>query len=244
MVDLATIATGTKILSGLSGIFGKKKNDVRTQTRLGIRGTFDEARYQGVHPLALMGGGGAGYSGPISGSNDQAGGLARISEALSEASDRKTNSKLDSKQSELIDAQIAEARSRTLLNSANARRSLVGPSNNPTGVAGGVETVRRSAGGTDPGSSGKDRGVRREGTPDLPARQRVSFGNRTYTGPNPEAFEVGLGELIASALIYGPQAVYDEIGQMTRVERGPPKPTYPRPTQRPKRKGKRGDRRR
>ena len=206
MVGLATLATGTKVLGGLSKIFGKKKKQDpgATAFRAGI-GSIDAAIARGLHPSMGVGGAG-GYSGPVSTATASEG-LTQVGDAMQRHADRKGNQKLDKKQSELMDAQIAESRSRTLLNAANSRRAIYGPSNNPTGTTGGIETVRRGGPGLDPGETG-NRGHIVEPSRDAPGSQKVSIGNETMRGPNPDAFEVGLSELLAGAAIYGPQWLY------------------------------------
>lgn len=205
MVDLATIGTGVKILGGLKGIFGgggSAATETRAVSRASIMGAADAADELGLHRLATMGGGGAGYSGPVG--DNQAAGLDMIANALLDKSEGSKNDKLQRKQEELIDAQIAESRSRTLLNASNSRRSIYGPSTNPTGLTGGLEAL-------DSGPGGSGRTTVTEPQRDMPARQRVTFGGHDAVGPNPEAFEVGLSELLAGAMIYGPQWVYSRM---------------------------------
>lgn len=192
----------------LGGIFGKKKqkNDTAFQREFAQKGLgwkIQDGKKHGLHPLASIGGVGAQYQ-PTAGSPmaDAAAGVGRGIETYAA---RRQDAPLAKKQAELIDAQIAESRSRTLLNASNARRPIYGPTPGVTGVTSGLE-------GMDPGEGGT-RPVRREPTPDMPARQKVSLGKDSAVGPNPEAFEVGISELLAGAAIYGPQWLAKKISR-------------------------------
>ena len=122
------------------------------------------------------------------------------------------------KQGQLIDAQIEEARSRTMLNNANTKRALVGPQPNLGGPS--VLTSRPEA--FDRTAEGGPRPVVVEPGRDVPATQQVTIGNRTGRGLNPDAFEVGISELIAGMLQYGPQWLFgaaDDFGQSRTPQR-------------------------
>lgn len=187
----------------LGGILGKSKppglkyvqNAARASTRGGLSGAIQTARKHGIHALSALGSA-QGYSVPYGGTDNSALG-AGIADAAATAGQAMASRGLRKKEEELLDAQIAESRSRTLLNVENSRRPLYGPVPSISGITGGLR-------GSDPGST-SGRGLRVEPTPHLGARQVVALGDVEATGPNPEAFEVGLSELLAGALIYGPQ---------------------------------------
>lgn len=211
LIGIGSVAQG---IGGLAGAFGKgdtKKHTLDAHREL-MRGIDESAKKYRIHRLAMLGSTGGGY-GPVQSQGDRIGqGLAQVGDAFQSYGAAKSSARLDKKQAELIDAQIAESRSRTMLNVANSKHHISGPViGNPSGVGGGLETVLPNQ-GRDPGTQG-DRGVRREATPDQGATQRVSLGNVTGIGPNPEAFEVGISELIAGALIYGPQWLYGGLKQ-------------------------------
>ncbi len=211
MPFLESLATGTKILGGLGNLLGGGGDNAYSTAGQGIRGHMYGAaaagKKLGIHTLSALGVNNPGYT-P---SNQQPGsGLLEAGQALEDLRANREDKKLAQKQSELIDAEIAESRSRTFLNATNSRRALIGPNSNPTGVTGGIESIP----GRDPGSNG-DRGTRREPTPDQGATQRVSLGGHDAYGPNPEAFEVGVGELLAGAMIYGPQWLYSRMKQQS-----------------------------
>lgn len=218
------IGAGSDLLGGIMGrnsakamagtYWAKEKRFIRRRAR--------DARAAGIHPLAALGatasyGPAQGGDGGFGDSIGRAGGAIADAYAAKEA--YKRDAPLRNKEMELLDAQILESRSRTMLNAANARRPIYGPRPKITGVTSGLE-------GLDPGETGKPRGERVEPTPNLGARQKVSLGGSTATGPNPEAFEVGLSELIAGAMIYGPQWAADhlrEYAEEVSKRRPPPR---------------------
>ena len=160
----------------------------KAQSYGSLMGAFKAADEAGLHRLSVAGSP-AGYTPAPSAAAE---GLMSAGRSMA----AQPNSK---KQSQLLDAQIAEARSRTVLNQANARRALSGPQPG-LGQAGNAvaEAFDRLA------DSGPRR-ISREPERDMPATQTVTLGDFTGRGPNPEAFEVGVSELLAGGLIYGPQ---------------------------------------
>lgn len=130
-----------------------------------------DAKAAGIHPYAALGAG-AGYSNPFTSS--PAGsfigdGVAAAGQGIDEEFGKSASKSLASKQGELLDAQIAEARSRTVLNSANAKRTLIGPS-----------------APTDPFAMRKEN-----------ALIEVRLENGTIVKiPNPDVYEVGPTELV------------------------------------------------
>lgn len=107
----------------LGGLFGRKNQKDQTALQRefaqnSLRWNIQQARAEGLHPLVGAGQPGAQYQ-PSQASPMQ-GALAGISDVLLSQSGRK-------KQEQLVDAQIEEAQSRTILNKANAQRALLGP---------------------------------------------------------------------------------------------------------------------
>lgn len=200
------------VLGSLAGgLFGKKKKGPGPYDIMARQYKF--ARDMGLHPLAVLGNsgvsgqygdGGSFGSGDTSFLGDAAyaagNALRERADSRERAKDRNVQSRLNAKQMELIDAEIMEARSRTLLNQANVKR-LLGPSPAVSGAAGGLETL-------------DNRPVKMDPARNLAARQQVTLGDSTATGLNPEAFEIGLSELVAGGLIYGPQWAYDYVDRL------------------------------
>ena len=88
-----------------------------------------DAKKAGIHPYAALGAG-AGYSNPYTSSpvgSSIADGVGALGDAIDGKIGEAKGKDLKAKQGELLDAQIAETRSRTVLNSANAKRALIGP---------------------------------------------------------------------------------------------------------------------
>lgn len=199
---LETIGAGLEIAGGLKNLFGKSGPSPWEQSFNSLKGAFEAADQFGIHRLAVAGSP-AGYS-PVP--SMAAEGAMQAGQALTDYAQSKGDKSIQRKQEQLVDAQIQEARSRTILNQANARRAVSGPQ------PGLGQATNRIAEALDRLPDGGPRGVRDEPQPNLPARQKVTIGDKTAVGPNPEAFEVGISELIAGALIYGPQWLYDQMG--------------------------------
>lgn len=202
MVNWAGIGAGLEVAGGLKGLFGGKAPSPSQQAYGQLKGAFRAADEFGLHRLAVAGSP-AGYT-PVP--SQAAEGLMAAGGALRSYSEGKETGRLRRKEEELIDAQIEEARSRTILNNANARRAFAGPQPGLGGAA------TRMGVAFDRLANGGDRAISREPERDMPASQTVTAGSQTARGPNPEAFEVGLSELIAGALIYGPQWLYGAMG--------------------------------
>lgn len=184
------IGTGLELLGAGKQVFGSGAPGPGRQSYDQLMGAFRAADQAGLHRLAVAGSP-AGYSpAPMS----EAQGLMAAGASL--------RNRPSAKEKELLDAQIEEARSRTILNQANARRAVMGPQPGLGGVSGSTGNLLAAL---DAAAGGGTRGVRNEPEAQLPARQRVTLGNLTGVGPNSEAFEVGVSELIAGMLIYGPQ---------------------------------------
>lgn len=189
-MSLELLGQGLQLAGGLLGLGGGSSPSDQSYGQL--KGAFKAADEHGIHRLAVAGSP-AGYSpAPMSAAD----GLLAAGDAL------RGN---DKKQEELIDAQIAEARSRTVLNEANARRASVGPSPHlngslPSIVPGG-------------GADGRDLDIRPQvneafwramGRPDNPV----------WAVNEP----VDLSELLGSLIFYGPQALFNRAQDAAQSE--------------------------
>lgn len=189
MADLVGIGT---VLSGLSGFFGGGGSvGPYKQAYHTLRGAFDAADKYGIHRLAVAGSP-AGYS-PVPSNEGE--GLLRAGEALRSLGNRK-------KEEELIDAQIEEARSRTVLNTANARRAVSGPQPGLGGFTTRLQDLLSSHQVRDGSTS---RPVRVEPEPDMPLFGTGSVGGTTMNIPNPDAWDLEWDAMLIGALVYGPQ---------------------------------------
>lgn len=205
------------VLSGLGSAFGKDGPGPQQQAFGTLKGAIAAADKYGLH-RSTVAGSPAGYSPVPSG---QAEGLMRASQVLREANQGRGDRKIRQKENELIDAQIEEARSRTILNEANARRAMSGPQ---PGLGGAAPRLQRVVEAFDQPYRGGTRGVRTEPEGDLPATQTVTLGPYGARGPFAEAFEVGISELIAGGLIYGPQWLAGALKDASReAQRRTPK---------------------
>lgn len=115
----ALISAGGALLGGAVGD-ARAPGVAKRVTAAEMRSKIITGREFGLHPLASIGAQTSGYSGSYLGD-----GIAEASrsvgQAVQERGREKKSAVLDAKRGELVDAQIAEARSRTLLNEANAR---------------------------------------------------------------------------------------------------------------------------
>jgi hypothetical protein len=205
------IGTGLELFGAGKQLFGKGPPGPGGQAYQQLMGAAKAADKLGLHRLTVAGSP-AGYSpAPMS----QAEGLMAAGRGLRDRPSAKEN--------DLLDAQIEEARSRTILNQANARRAMLGPQ------PGLGQASNRMVEAFDRLASGGERAVSGEPERDQPATQTVTLGSSTARGPNPEAFEVGISELLAGALIYGPQWAYDRMQRLVRsLPEAPPKTNPPR----------------
>lgn len=189
----------------VGGLLGKKKSKpwkTAYKTTMALARAADEL---GIHRLSLLSGAPGGYSG-IDGdsvlgdsvryaSDAVARGIEANEAAKRDAADREANQEVEALNRALVTAEIAEARSRTLLNEANAKRLLEGPRPQTNGTHGGAEMLLGRQVSQDPAR-------------DMPALQIGDLGGMKAYGPNVDLFEIGLSELIAGGLIYGPQWLY------------------------------------
>lgn len=166
-------------------------------TRGSLRARIEAADEYGLHrTLAFGSPGSSGY-----------GGAAAAPEAIRGHRGDPTASaraRLIEAETGYMEAMEAEARSRTMLNVANYRRGALlagvnrgGPTGMGRSIFGPVEA--------NPFHPVQSRPHSVEPTRNMPAWQAVQLGDHLAVGPNPEAFEVGISELLAGAAIYGPQ---------------------------------------
>lgn len=202
------LGTALELGGAAHQIFGRPAGGgARGQAYDQLMGAFKAADDAGIHRLAVAGSP-AGYSPAPS---NAAEGLMAAGRALGNGPSKK--------EEQLLDAQIAETRSRTMLNEANYKRALSGPQ---AGL-GGARNIDPLAAALDAAAGGGPRGVRNEPEPNLPARQKVTLGNNDAVGPNPEAFEIGISELVAGGLIYGPQWLANALQtQLRKIPQKPP----------------------
>jgi len=196
------------VLGGLSGFFGKDSAPSQgRQIYSQVQGAVTAGKEFNLHPLAVLGNTSSYAPAPANNVQD---GLASMGNALQNMGQMKADKAAAAKANELMDAQIAEARSRTLLNLGNANRAMVGPSA-PTGATGGLEQIVGGAGTTyspHVTHNQSKRPMAVEPERDYPVTSRVGVGDKSVWVPNPEAFEVGLSELIAGAMVMGPQLLW------------------------------------
>lgn len=198
------LGTALTLAGTAKGIVDANKAPGPSQQSYGqLMGAFRAADEAGLHRLAVAGSP-SGYSPVPSAAAD---GLLAAGDVL------RTNSK---KQDELIDAQIEEARSRTILNNANTRRALMGPQ---PGLGGPstrlMDALERLS--TTPNSAGGPRALETLPEEDAPLLDTTVApdGTRMRNVRNP----VDLSELIGSALWYGPQYVTGKIRELGEYAR-------------------------
>lgn len=114
------ISSGSSFLGGLLD-----RKDQRAAPGNEMRQKIETGREYGLHPLVSIGAQTSGYQPVMSQAMSSAG--QSIQTGLAERANAKAAASMAKKQEALIDEQILEARSRTMLNQANARRALVGP---------------------------------------------------------------------------------------------------------------------
>lgn len=182
----------------------RKQQQAFAQSGLGMR-IEDGARY-GLHPLASAGATAGPQFQPVNTPGTWSNAFGQVGANLS----NKKNAALSN---ELLEAQIAETRSRTLLNMSNSRRGDLASPPLISGATGGMEQLLKAL---DRSSGGGERPVVNEPERQYPMSQRVTLGNRTMVGPNSEPLEVGLSELAAGALIYGPQYITQVLEDVAR----------------------------
>lgn len=216
---LSSIGQVVGIASSVADIAGGLKKPkgpgdaLKAQVRAGAK--------VGLHPLASIGGN-FGYSDPASVLGEIARGGSQIADRLedlersrkAEAGDKEDRSRLRAlaeAQIALTEAEIAEARSRTLLNQANAKRVLVGPRLLDNGTHGGMEMQDRTA---REGKALDGRKVKMDPVRDAPLHtQSTTPGGDTYYLPNPDLFEVGINEIIGGGLWLLPQWLQKQLSR-------------------------------
>lgn len=168
-----------------------------------LAGAFKAADDHGLHRLAVAGSP-AGYSPAPS---NAAEGLLQAGQMIGQGRSKKED--------QLLDAQIAEARSRTVLNEANARRALAGPQPGLGGPSSRLQDLLS----VHLDRAGGDREVRVVPETDKPLTGTTNVGDVTMVSPEEEAFSVGLDELLVGALIYGPQWLHEQTQRLGRRSR-------------------------
>lgn len=192
------IGTGLELLGGAKSLAQGSPPGPGKQSYQQLMGAFKAADQAGLHRLAVAGSP-AGYS-PAP--QSQAEGLLSAGAAL--------RNRPSAKENELIEAQIEEARSRTALNNANARRAMDGPQPGLGGYSPRLSDLlsahRDRVGGP--------RGVRVEPEADVPLTGTSNAGKTPMVMPSEEAFSVGIDELLVGALIYGPQWLASQVRRL------------------------------
>lgn len=214
--SLGSIAGIASSVAGIAGGFKKPKGPGDM-----LKSTVKAGQKVGLHPLAAMGYQG-GYSEPASVLGDIARGGSNIAGELQNIEQRRmekaTNQREERRQQRLdaltaarTEAEIAEARSRSLLNMANYKRTLgeavPGTSN---GAVGGIERME----GVPP-----PRPTQRDPHKDVPIwNKSVQPDGSTIYIPNEEAFSVGIDEMLGSGSIVGAQAALNFLEKIFSEE--------------------------
>lgn len=216
---LSSIGSVAKIASSVAGIAGGLKKPKGPGDQL--KSTVKAGQKVGLHPLASIGFQG-GYSEPASLLGDIARGGSNIAGELQNIDQRReekaTNKREQARQERLdaltaarTEAEIAEARSRYLLNLANFKRALgeavPGTAN---GSVGGLEQME---GPPSP------RPTQRDPHKDVPLwNKSVQPDGSTVYIPNEEAFSVGLDEMLGSGSMVGAQAAVNFLERIFSEE--------------------------
>ena len=117
--------TGSLISAGsslLGGIFGSKSQKNAAAREMDQK--IQTGKKYGLHASTSIGAQTSGYQPVMNQAFTSAG---RSIQGLAARADAKADRAREDRGKELLDAQIAEAQSRTILNKANAQRALVGP---------------------------------------------------------------------------------------------------------------------
>lgn len=118
--------TGSLISAGsslLGGLFGRKSQ--KTAAANEMKQKIEMGKRYGLHPSTAIGAQTSGYQPVMHQAFTSAG--RSIQEGLAARADAKADRAREDRGKALLDAQIAEAQSRTILNKANAQRAMVGP---------------------------------------------------------------------------------------------------------------------
>lgn len=206
-------SAGISAAGGLAGSLLSKKPKVYSPGDA-LRSTVNAARKLGIHPLAALGSS-SGYSSPVQiGGGSMVGqmadnigqGIREFTEAKERQREAKTAESLARKQEALIDAEIAESRSRTLTNMANYKKTLEGPRVGTLGVTGGLEKV------TQPSTLYPGRPKENEPEKNVPATIEVVGPNgHVYYMPNEEAFGVDIWEMMGNLPIMAAQDLWRDV---------------------------------
>lgn len=186
------IGTGLELFGGAKGAFGRSQLGPGRTAYAQLMGAAKAADELGLH-RSLVAGSPAGYSpAPMS----QAEGALMAGQQLRQGG-------RDKKADELIDAQIEEARSRTVLNQANARRALSGPQPGLGGVGGFASRVLNEL-SRHQGGDGGPRRIEVLPEDDKPLTDTVVAGGVPMRGLRDP---IDVSEIIGSLLWYGPQYI-------------------------------------
>lgn len=118
------ISAGTSFLGGVMD-----RNAQATQASREMTQKIETGRKFGLHPLASIGAQTSGYQPVMSQAMTSAGNSIQM--GLAQRENAKAQDSIQAKQEALIDEQILEARSRTALNMANAKRTIGGTALDP-----------------------------------------------------------------------------------------------------------------
>lgn len=179
--------------------FVKDRGHAERWEKKRVRRIARDAKKAGLHPLAVMGNNssysspiqvGAGFNPVTDGANTGsaigdaiASGAATIANKVDGKANAMAKAEAENmkKEGQLLDAQILESRSRTLLNQTNARRSLVGPQSP-----------------VDPFAIRQENAL---------MEVKLENGDKVLI-PNPDVYEVGPSELVTGrALLEGGRVV-------------------------------------
>lgn len=198
---------GSSLLGGLFGRRSQKREQAlqREFAQNSLRWNVQQARAEGLHPLVGAGQPGAQYQ--PSHASPMQGALEGVSQALASRAGQK-------KQDQLLEAQIEEAQSRTILNKANAQRAMIGP-NAPV---------------TDPFKMRSENAL---------IRVKLENGDIILM-PNPDVYEISPTELATARLIMEGSRAADLEGWNDRMRQeyggeggtrdGPPMPPKTSPS--------------
>lgn len=208
---LSSIGKVVNIASSVAGIAGGFKKQKGPGDAL--KSTVKAGSKVGLHPLASIGSN-TGYTDTGNSLIAAARAGNELGDAITDIEDRRRagalekdqrarQKRLDDAQIAAAEADIAEARSRTILNLTNVKRQLNGPMvPGGNGALGGLEQVL---------AEGPKRDTKIEEIRDLPLLVQSTVDGKTAYVPNPDLAEMGVGEAAMAALILAPQYGYQYL---------------------------------
>ena len=218
----ALIGAGASLLGGfLNRKSAEKQQDKALAANARrIRTTVADAKAAGIHPLAALGSSAPTYSiNAVPGMGDA---VASAGQQLGDGIDRMNSRKMRQQQmttaTRVADSEISLNEAQARLAEARAITELANVEKRLQYQAGTTNALPSPAAliSPDKNPDGSAREVQIEPHRNLPSRHTVTFGDRTVAGPNPEAFELGLGEIAAAFAIYGPQLAYQMLTEHAR----------------------------